>query len=68
MESSKTLTTTKKSIIIPQVLKFLECVVCMEQFDLEERRPLVLPCGHSVCKACCIKLLENKEITCPIDR
>ncbi|XP_034246332.1 uncharacterized protein LOC117648168 [Thrips palmi] len=40
------------------------CSVCMEQFDSAERRPKVLPCGHSYCLKCLIQLPSKK---CPVD-
>ena len=31
----------------------LHCVICVEEFDLKERIPVVLPCGHTyICKVC----------------
>ncbi|XP_034240397.1 uncharacterized protein LOC117644856 isoform X2 [Thrips palmi] len=42
----------------------MECHVCLEPFDSTERRPKVLPCGHSFCFRC----LQGLEIRkCPLD-
>ena len=30
----------------------VECLVCLRVFDAKEREPLLLPCTHTVCKAC----------------
>lgn len=30
----------------------LECSICRQMFDLKDRKPLVLPCGHSFCSDC----------------
>ncbi|XP_034233497.1 uncharacterized protein LOC117640740 isoform X2 [Thrips palmi] len=43
----------------------MECQVCLEQFNLVERRPKVLPCGHSYCLKC-LQQLPTK--VCPLDK
>ncbi|XP_034232834.1 uncharacterized protein LOC117640440 [Thrips palmi] len=43
----------------------MECQVCLEQFNLVERRPKVLPCGHSYCLKC-LQQLPTKE--CPLHK
>ena len=31
----------------------LHCVICYEEFDLKDRKPVVLPCGHTyLCEVC----------------
>jgi hypothetical protein len=42
----------------------LECVVCKEPFHhtLKERRPRLLPCGHSFCEADLERLLVHGGI------
>lgn len=50
-------------------METIECPVCTESFDRTKRIPLVLHCGHSICKKCTIELLEyKKSIVCPLDR
>ena len=39
----------------------MNCDVCLEPF--QDAR--ILPCGHSFCKSCIVKLLFHREITCP---
>ena len=47
----------------------IECPICFESFDRTIRIPLVLLCGHSICKKCTIELAEYSGlITCPLDR
>ncbi|XP_034248444.1 uncharacterized protein LOC117649646 isoform X2 [Thrips palmi] len=44
----------------------MECYVCLDQFDIysADRRPKVLPCGHSFCLRC----LQGLQIRrCPLD-
>lgn len=36
------------------------CEVCFEVFDVDERRPLNLNCGHTFCLLCCSKLAKEK--------
>ncbi|XP_034240384.1 uncharacterized protein LOC117644848 [Thrips palmi] len=43
----------------------MECDICLEEFDLVERRPKTLPCGHSVCRHCSHRM--HKQV-CPACR
>ena len=46
-----------------------DCPVCLNTYDSNERVPLVLICGHTLCKACTSDLYQvSKVITCPLDR
>lgn len=40
--------------------KHTECKICYIQFNMEERRALLLPCGHTYCKKCLQDTLNNK--------
>ncbi|XP_052123255.1 uncharacterized protein LOC127749359 [Frankliniella occidentalis] len=40
----------------------MECDICCEDFDKEERIPKIVPCGHTVCLHC---LEESNENACP---
>ena len=43
----------------------LECIICKEFYDIKDRKPLVLLCGHTFCKQCISKdFLINKKIRC----
>lgn len=43
------------------------CVICFEEFDHEERFPMVLPCGHTyVCAICSKRLKRCMECRCPL--
>ena len=44
---------------------FLQCSVCMNQYDCSAVIPVSLSCGHSICKRCLGKL---KATMCPYDR
>lgn len=47
----------------------LKCPICKEMFDLEEKLPLMLNCGHIVCKYCVTESLsKEKKKLCPVDR
>lgn len=39
-----------------------ECGVCFEGYNEQQRRPLVLPCGHTLCQACVFSLQQQR---CP---
>lgn len=42
-----------------------DCSVCWESFDAAERKPKVLSCGHSVCAACIMDMVQENSVTCP---
>mmetsp|Transcript_10868 Transcript_10868/g.16768 ORF Transcript_10868/g.16768 Transcript_10868/m.16768 type:complete len:521 (-) Transcript_10868:129-1691(-) len=43
------------------------CVICIEQFDKEERYPVVLPCGHTyLCHQCAQRLDKCTECRAPL--
>jgi hypothetical protein len=48
---------------------YLTCNVCVELFDNKEHLPLILSCGHTLCR-CCISSIRQAQgfIMCPIDR
>ncbi|XP_061178169.1 E3 ubiquitin-protein ligase TRIM71-like [Saccostrea echinata] len=40
--------------------KFLECGICMNEYNDTDRRPRVLPCLHSFCDQC-IKIMRTRD-------
>lgn len=45
----------------------LHCVICFDEFNLHERPPVVLPCGHTyVCKVCAKKIKRCMECREPL--
>ena len=36
---------------------FLDCEICFERFNITDRKPLCLNCGHTCCKTCVNKML-----------
>ncbi|XP_026290757.1 RING finger protein 225-like [Frankliniella occidentalis] len=40
------------------------CDICIEQFDLGERLPKVLACGHTLCLSCVRRLPDRRCPTC----
>jgi hypothetical protein len=45
----------------------LHCVICYEEFDLKERPPVVLPCGHTyVCSICAKRIKICHECREPL--
>mmetsp|Transcript_20004 Transcript_20004/g.46765 ORF Transcript_20004/g.46765 Transcript_20004/m.46765 type:complete len:797 (-) Transcript_20004:3014-5404(-) len=45
----------------------LHCVICVDEFDLKERTPVVLPCGHTyICKVCAGKIKICHECREPL--
>ncbi|XP_034242629.1 cell wall protein AWA1-like isoform X2 [Thrips palmi] len=57
---------TRTPTVYPRVdTSAMECQVCFEKFNAVERRPKVLPCGHTYCLQC---LKELPRQRCPTDR
>lgn len=46
----------------------LECPVCNEPYDEEDRIPLLLPCQHTFCTVCLHKIHKHDKINCPTCR
>ena len=48
----------------------LECQICFEEYDIYNKKPVVLDCGHSVCQHCLSQLLSLNSINkkCPFDK
>lgn len=47
----------------------IECPICGEEYARNEHIPLVLSCGHSICKNCAQDLQKKfGEIACPLDK
>ena len=44
-----------------QVTSLLTCAVCYEMC----KKPKYLPCHHSYCEECIVKLLKESKIICP---
>ena len=47
--------------------RLLECSVCLERYDSGVRKPLILPCGHTVCQTCCQTHVAQDRF-CPMCR
>ena len=58
MRSSWLFCVLQKPAIFCREMSALDCPVCLERFDLQERLPKVLPCSgaHDVCKSCLVLL------------
>lgn len=44
------------------------CEVCFLEFDEKNRKPRVLPCGHTLCNVCVQDILHCTQIRCPFCR
>ena len=49
--------------------KIYKCPNCNQNFSIDNNKiPLILPCGHIICKKCLIEISNiNQFISCPID-
>ena len=57
-DNSPTDTTPESTSIDPSELT---CQLCLNLFDI----PLLLPCGHTICRSCVATLTEEETIICP---
>lgn len=49
--------------------QLLWCQICSQRFDVDARLPVVLPCGHTLCKDCVIMIRKTGyRALCPYDR
>lgn len=49
--------------------KALECPICYQEYDLEQRIPMILvDCGHTICQYCLKHLIESNDLKCPLDK
>ena len=44
------------------------CCICDEVYNLEERKPLLLPCSHTFCLSCLQQMESIKNTMCPVCR
>ena len=49
-------------------LNILDCSVCYERFDLKLKKPVILPCAHTICMTCAKKLYKQGQLMCPFDK
>ncbi len=47
----------------------LDCQICFEEYNINNRKPTVLDCGHSICNICLLGLMSqrNNLKKCPFD-
>lgn len=48
--------------------KFLQCNVCYEEYDEDEKHPRLLPCLHTYCFKCLQTMIEKNAVVCPTCR
>lgn len=46
----------------------ITCCVCEYEYNLEERKPLALPCGHTFCGSCLQEMKTRNNCLCPVCR
>jgi hypothetical protein len=50
----------------------IDCTICMEKYNSNNKIPRILSCGHTYCTQCLEKIasteLRNKGINCPLDK
>lgn len=48
--------------------ELLRCKICHELYDTATRKPLILPCGHTICEYCLKIIFTSNQIKCPFDK
>ena len=57
------------SVAVILMEDILTCPVCLELFNMQERVPLVLSCGHTLCRSCVQGIsAASHQVQCPHDR
>ncbi|CAF1093594.1 unnamed protein product [Adineta steineri] len=56
--------TTKSNLNSKPILQLITCPICLEIFH----EPLQLPCQHTFCKSCLVRITEDRWGRCPICR
>ncbi|XP_042883048.1 uncharacterized protein LOC122260027 [Penaeus japonicus] len=46
----------------------MDCKVCLDKFNEEDKRPRYIPCGHTFCSFCLSNLFRNGSVSCPTCR
>ena len=46
----------------------MSCDVCSDVYEQVQRTPLVLPCGHTFCRACLTDIRKSGRFQCPTCR
>lgn len=41
----------------------LDCPLCQEQYDMATKVPILMPCQHTVCESCVLRLVISREPT-----
>jgi len=44
------------------------CEICFIMFNSDDKKPLILNCGHTYCSSCLAQIRKNDKIECPLDR
>ena len=44
------------------------CCICEDVYNLEEKKPLLLPCSHTFCRTCLLQLKSTNNDLCPLCR
>ena len=45
----------------------MDCSICFYEYNETDRRPMVLPCGHTFCYSCMCDIIRTCRV-CPQDR
>uniref|UniRef100_A0A7E4ZR25 RING-type domain-containing protein n=1 Tax=Panagrellus redivivus TaxID=6233 RepID=A0A7E4ZR25_PANRE len=52
----------------PSDTDMAECCVCTCTYDRTNRAPVSINCGHTFCKCCIPRFINNKQLSCPVCR
>ena len=49
-------------------VNILDSSVCYDQFDLKQKKPVILPRAHTICETCVKRLWGHGQLKCPFDK
>ena len=68
-DSNSQLTPSSTSVLPPEMVSFLSCPYCNEQYEPEgQKSPNTLHCGHSFCLSTCVYTVEPLNMDTSWDR
>ncbi|CAC5356551.1 TRIM2_3 [Mytilus coruscus] len=56
---------SRQDLVVQLQQRYLECGICSELYDEQNRIPKLLPCLHTLCMTCLFGLNSGNKIKCP---
>ncbi|XP_071140516.1 transcription intermediary factor 1-beta-like [Mytilus edulis] len=65
LKSKCSMANSRQDLVEQLQQRYLECGICSELYDEQNRIPKLLPCLHTLCMACLVGLNSGNKIKCP---